>query len=364
MFAHMCIVDFARVFPGGRVTILVPTLALLDQWFVSVQEDLGVAASEIATFSGEGKASKAAPINLMVLNTARQVPIQPTDDAPTFLIVDECHRAASPQNSLGLAGRHAATLGISATPEREFDEELETYLVPTLGSVIYRYTYADALTDGVIIPFDLVNVRFALSRTEQSAYDRLSQRVARTFQRIHDQGMSDDGLKRLLRMRARVSSTARLRVPLAAKIVEDKGQGRSLVFHEQINAADEITKLLNARGLSATAYHSQITPVVRRDNLRLFRRGVFDVLVSCRALDEGVNIPETTLAVVASSTASTRQRIQRLGRVLRPAPGKRHAVIYTLYATDVERRRLTSEEASLEGVASVSWLDAAVDVHG
>ena len=102
------------------------------------------------------------------------------------------------------------------------------------------------------------------------------------------------------------------------------------------------------RGHSATIYHSQVGPSVRRDNLRLFRQGVFDVLVDCRALDEGINIPETQVAIIAAATASERQRIQRLGRVLRPAPGKDAALIYTLYAIEAEASRLANEARDLE----------------
>ena len=68
-----------------------------------------------------------------------------------------------------------------------------------------------------------------------------------------------------------------------------------------------------------------------------------------------MNVPETAVAVIASSTASQRQRIQRLGRVLRPSRGKDKAVIYTLFATEQEQKRLTTEAARLEGVASVFW---------
>jgi superfamily II DNA or RNA helicase len=85
---------------------------------------------------------------------------------------------------------------------------------------------------------------------------------------------------------------------------------------------------------------------------------VFDVLVSCKALDEGMNVPEAAVAIIASSTASHRQRIQRLGRVLRPAPGKDHALIYTLFATRQEQKRLMNEEESLDGVAGVRWATA------
>jgi superfamily II DNA or RNA helicase len=128
-----------------------------------------------------------------------------------------------------------------------------------------------------------------------------------------------------------------------------------MVFHESIDHANQIAEILVAQGHSVAAYHSRISDNVRRENLRLFRRGVIDVLVTCRALDEGANMPETVVAVVAAASASTRQRIQRLGRVLRPAPGKEYAIVYTLYATQIEEKRLLEEANALEGVASVHW---------
>ena len=115
-----------------------------------------------------------------------------------------------------------------------------------------------------------------------------------------------------------------------------------------------------ARRFSATIYHSQIGAELRRDNLRLYRRGVFNVLVTCRALDEGMNVPETDVAVVASSTRSVRQRIQRLGRVLRPAPGKPKARIYTIYTSKPEEDRLAEEALKLTNTSKITWMRSAV----
>jgi superfamily II DNA or RNA helicase len=135
------------------------------------------------------------------------------------------------------------------------------------------------------------------------------------------------------------------------------------IFHERISSAVSLYTILKKRNHSACLYHSKIAPNFRRDNLRLFRQGVFDVLISCRALDEGMNVPETTVAVIASSTASQRQRIQRLGRVLRPAKGKDKALIYTLFATEYEKKRLALEEEKLEGVATILWATGTREGH-
>lgn len=344
--------------------IVVPTTALLDQWYVSLQEDLSVPEEAISSFSGEEKANEVNTVNLIVLNTARELAPAIASQRETFLIVDECHRAGSPVNARALRGEHQATLGLSATPEREYDEGFEKYVVPTLGEIIYDYDYVKAYKDKVIAPFELINIRVDLLVDEQHKYDELSRRAAREIRKSDPASSPSERLKRILQQRAAVSAAAAMRVPVAAKLVDNHRSQRTLIFHERVDKANTLKEILVSRKHSVTLYHSKIAPVVRRDNLRLYRHGVFDVLISCRALDEGTNVPETIVAIVASSTASIRQRIQRLGRVLRPAAGKSTATVYTIYATDQEERRLIQEARSLEGIASVQWKRGSAGNYG
>jgi superfamily II DNA or RNA helicase len=353
-FAHMCLLEFFASEPSGRALVLVPTISLLDQWCLALQDDLGVAADEIGLLSGQEKPSGEEMIVVAVMNSARHFTSSYCQGRRVFLIVDECHRAGSPANAQALQGDFVATLGLSATPEREYDPGFEAFIAPRLGEIIYQYTYVDAARDGVISPFSLTNVRVELLPDEREEYERLSRAIARSM-RLRKAAEADERLKRLLQQRAAVSARAIMRVPIAVKMAEAHRNERVVVFHERIEAANQILSLLRQRGHRATVYHAEIGPAVRRDNLRLFRKGQFDILVCCRALDEGINVPEASVAVIASSTASQRQRIQRLGRILRTAPGKDSANIYTLFATDVERERLEKEEVALEGIASVDW---------
>jgi superfamily II DNA or RNA helicase len=360
IFAELCLLDFLETAPDGRIVIVVPTLALLDQWYADLQEDLGVAPEEIAIYSGEGRPIEPAKINLLVLNTARTEAPGLSADAPTLLVVDECHRAGSPENAKALTGEHTATLGLSATPERQYDKALAEVLEPALGDIFVTYDYAQAGRDGVITEFSLVNVGVDLLPKEQERYDAMSRQIGKVLREVRAGQADEDKLKVHLRRRAMVSVRAARRVPAAAWLADQHRGRRTVIFHEEIAAAERIYELLAKRHHNVTLYHSKIAAPVRRDNLRLFRRGAFQVLVSCRALDEGVNVPETEVGIIASSTASTRQRIQRLGRVLRPAPGKDHATVYTLYATEIEERRLAKEAERIEAASSVRWQKARV----
>ena len=67
--------------------------------------------------------------------------------------------------------------------------------------------------------------------------------------------------------------------------------------------------------------------------LKAFSDGSLPVLATSRVLNEGVDVPDAQVAVILSGTGSTREHVQRLGRILRPRPGKR-AVLYELVSAD------------------------------
>ena len=162
VFSYLCLREFFTKHPNGRAIIVVPTLALLDQWFVDICDATDLDESDVACYSGGSKPKQTARINILVINTARQVAQELSRSVPTMLVVDECHRAGAPHNSQALVGHYQATLGLSATPDRESDSGFESRIAPALGPIVYAYDYADAKSDGVIVDFELVNVETLL----------------------------------------------------------------------------------------------------------------------------------------------------------------------------------------------------------
>ena len=352
IFALMCFAELLKEGTIKKLVVVVPTVALADQWLVNFEVDLGLDSLETAVLTSTSSEIHLRTANVIVINSARNLEISDIIKEEVFFVVDECHRAGSEKNALALNGIWGATLGLSATPDRQYDDGSIRHLFPTLGQKIYSYSVSEALRDGVLSPFDLCNVEIPLLPEERSEYDRISKQIGIAMGR----GDEEDHLQTLLRRRSRLCNSAEYRIPVTIRILADNRGSRTLVFHESINAANSIHDILKKQNHSVALYHSRLSPSVRRENLKMFRLGIIDILVTCRALDEGANIPETCLAIVAAATASQRQRIQRLGRVLRPSPGKDKAVIYTLFATEVERRRLLEEQTSLEEFVSVNWL--------
>jgi superfamily II DNA or RNA helicase len=334
-----------------RVLIIVPTSALQDQWYLNLTSDLGISKDDISIWPDQRDTART--FHIMVINTARNSAERIAHlGRPTLLIADECHRYASEQNARALEIRKDVALGLTATAEREYDDGLERVLVPSLGPIIYKYTLAEARTDGVVSDFRLTNVQVPFTGEEEFEYEKLSRSL-----RIAIAKGEDERAKRIALRRASVSKRAVARITATIALAERLRGKKMLVFHEDIKIANLLTNLLYERKHRVVTYHSKIGPDMRRDNLRMFRTGLADVLVCCRALDEGIDVPEAECAILSASTSSHRQRVQRLGRVLRLSKDKELAHIYTVYVSESERDKLIKETSRLEGVAETSWME-------
>lgn len=352
-FALFVLDALRRVDSDTQLVVVVPTIALLDQWVVALTSDGEIPEDEVATYSGEGKSEEPGLASVVVIDTARSMIRQIVRSRNCLLVVDECHRAGAPQNARALNADVAYTLGLSATPQRQYDDGFERFVEPALGPVIFEYDYTAAHRDGVISDFILHNFKFPLSASEQRRHESLSKRID-SFRSGDQKVVNDPYLESLLGERSRLLADSRRRI-VATVGVSEQLAGRQIIFHERIDPATSIAEHLNQRGARVGLYHSKLGGGIRRRNLDLFRRGIFDRIVTCRALDEGLNVPDASVAVIGASTRSTRQRIQRLGRVLRPSPGKQVAAVATLYAAPEEEEFLRIEAAKLSGVAASKW---------
>lgn len=358
VFGLLCM-DHFLASEKGKILVIVPTVPLMDQWRSAIIHRLGVAEESVAAVGGGNHGDvKNARIIVAVVNSAREKVMNWTQDGKWLLVADECHRFASNRNRAVLSGRFAATLGLSATPEREYDDGLDTILIPKLGPIIYRYTYREALRDGIISMFELWNVRVPLLPREREVLMALNRRIAQEFSAVsaHD-GHTSERLRRLLIRRGRLTQRVYNRIPATILLMEQFRGRRGLIFHEAVDAADRIATGLQRRGHRVKIYHTKLGPALRFQNLRLYEAGHVDVLVTCRALDEGFDVPDTEFGIIAASSASTRQRIQRLGRVLRRSAGKDRAIVISVYATDHEEERLLAESVRLREIADVRWFE-------
>jgi superfamily II DNA or RNA helicase len=349
-FALKCINEFQRRVAAATVLITVPTEALLDQWFEELISFFDMPPKFLNLVS-RSRPIKRGRMNIGVINTVAKLGVE-KNNPEVFLVVDECHKSASPFLRGIFNIPRLASLGLSATPERPYDDWFEEVLVPNLGPVIYNYSYKEAMRDSVIVPFDLQNILFEFTDDEQKEYDRLTRNIRIVISKY---GVESERAVMLLLKRARFVNSSPTRIRIAIKLVARHRQRKILIFHEDINACDFLFDVLRENSVPVGIYHSKMPLARRVQTLQEYRAGKIKVLVSCRALDEGFNVPETEIGIIAASTATYRQRVQRLGRVLRPATDKKRAIIYSIVASAPEIRRLATEAEDLKEIAKVEW---------
>lgn len=247
-----------------------------------------------------------------------------------FLVADEVHRLGSPANRTLLdEGLFGARLGLSATPERAGDPAGTDAIVTFFGGVLEpRYTLADAVRDCVLSRYFYRPHVVSLAEDEIAQWRQVSRRIAQLRARLGENAEGDTKLERLYFERADIVKKASAKTALAAEVVREsyeRGQ-RWIVYCDDQEQLGRVVESLSAAGHTAMPFHSAMEGD-RAETLRwLERRGGIAVAIKC--LDEGVDIPSVTHALILASSKNPREFVQRRGRVLRSSPGKALAFVH------------------------------------
>jgi superfamily II DNA or RNA helicase len=332
----------------GRPTlVVVPTLELLTQWHGVLSRYLGVPVGMVG-----GGMNDRQPITVTTYDSAA-LHTEHMGQRYGLLICDECHHLPAPSYRFIAEGSLAPwRLGLTATLERT--DGGERVCMELLGPVAHRTSITE-LQGTYLAPYEVRTLEVALLPEEQERYDAARARY-RAFARskglylgspegwarfIAVSQRSEEGRAayRAFREQRRIALTSAAKLEVLWRILLEHREDRALVFTDD----NETVYALARRWLLPALTHQ--TPVSeRKELLRAFASGELPVLLTSRVLNEGVDVPEARVGVVLSGSASVREHVQRLGRLLRARPGKR-SVMYEVYSAQTgeafisERRR-------------------------
>ena len=353
VFAIHCLTKYLEENKDHSIFIVVPSIALLDQWYEGLQKDFN--EKEISLNGGGEHLEKLSRINISTIDSVKNI-IQQFDASKTLLIVDECHKIGTEKRGEVLSNSWHATLGLSATPERDYDDNFYIIIRKILGDIIFDYDYIDAREDEVIVNFKLLYAYAAMTPDEEEKYKKFTKSIQRRAATIGGNDMNDYPLKMLIFNRARMVKNSKNRIPFGIELLQKHKRDSWIVFTENKKQAKEFNKIINTKGYKSAIYNTDLDNAEREENLNNFKNGNLNVLVSCTALDEGFDMPEADGAMILSASSSKRQRIQRMGRVLRITANKQNALIVTVYSskTEFDKLREESNRYKLEGVP-IKW---------
>ena len=312
--------------------IIVPTIDLLQQWASQLEQFFNIPVGML------GGGSK--NIQLLTVSTYDSAVLQMEFIGNKFglVVFDECHHLP------GNVNRNAALmciapfkLGLTATPERNDDGEELLYRL--VGKKVYE-VYIDELSGEVLAPYKTVQIFTELSEQEEFHYLQ-NRQVYTNFLKQHQINFKgDNDWNKFIGLCARTPGGREVFRAYHAQKKIAAGSAQKIIKLWEIIQLHHNERIIIFTADNETAYNIAETlffPIIthrtkaaeRKDILQKFRSGDYQILVTSKVLNEGVDVPEASVGVIISGSGSIREHVQRLGRILRAQENKK-AVLYEI----------------------------------
>jgi superfamily II DNA or RNA helicase len=261
-----------------------------------------------------------------------------------FFLADEVHNLGT-TSKLNRIPDSKYKLGLSATPQRHFDDYGTTQLLEKFRGIVYEFDLERAIKEEFLVPYSYYPIYTELTSSEQEEYDKITIQIIRALGIKEDRQVYTQKLnpivETLLIKRSRIILGAIEKTNAFLGVFKqfDKGQmnlvycGAASNFEEDIDdrvrQIDIISEILFKNEIKSIRYTSDENEGLREDGMSLFvnPNNNINTIVAIKCLDEGLDIPQVKNAFILGSTTNDKEFVQRRGRVLRTHPGKDKAEI-------------------------------------
>ncbi|MEM1526782.1 MAG: DEAD/DEAH box helicase [Ignisphaera sp.] len=307
-----------------RTLVVTYTKEQMFQWGEKIASFTDVPKGLIGYFYSSEK--RVLPITIVTYQSAYRY-IDMLAPYFSFIIVDEVHHLPADKFRYIAENMFARyRLGLSATVIREDGRHVE--LFPLMGGIVYSKAMAELAEKGYIAPFTVETVKVSLTAEEKKRYKELLEKYkklvgGRTFEEVLEEAKRGnpralEAVKIRTELRMLVHNAQEKLKAVEQIVAKELEQGsRILVFTQYVEQAKQIAERLNTYYIVG-----ELDESTRRRRLEAFKHGAAKVLVLTTVGDEGIDVPDANVGVIVAGTSSKRQFIQRLGRLLRPIPGK------------------------------------------
>lgn len=310
--------------------IVVPTIDLMEQWRSRLHKEFGI---EIGIYGGGENILGAVTVSTYDSAYLRAAEL---GNRFSLIVFDECHHLpAKGYRQIAEMFTASHRLGLTATYERE--DGLHRDLPKLIGGIVYHLKPRD-LAGQHLSQYSLERIGVSLMPNEMSEYTQ-NYRIFRNYlnkNRIELKSSQD-----LVKLIWRSNRDAEARKALLAR---NRAQSISLNSESKIDALAKLLRKSQNERIIIFTQHNQLVhriskkfliPFIthktekkeRSDILHRFREGRYRIIVTSKVLDEGIDVPEASLGIILSGTGSSREFIQRLGRLLRKRKGKKAKLV-------------------------------------
>lgn len=273
------------------------------------------------------------------------------------VIVDECHSITTDKYKNNMP-KVQYRLGLSATPESDYDEIRTQATIEYFNGIIAEYTLADAIKDKKLTPYNYYPIEVDLSEEEIEEYASFTRKISVLFNKDKPTPEEIALRENLLFQRSRILYNAESKIDAVKQLLYDIPDviNHLIIYCGTSNLKDEVgltqlqmvNQVLNDLNIPHAQYTGTENTYERMIGIQEFRRGTYNSLTAIKCLDEGVDIPEIENAIILSSSQSVREFVQRRGRLLRLSPNKVMANIYDLIIVSEDERLETATLSELK----------------
>lgn len=264
--------------------------------------------------------------------------------AKILFICDEVHGIGSEHQKEALIDEYDYRIGLSATPERLFDEEGTNLIREYFGNKSFEFTIAEALGTinpltgkPFLNPFYYIPIFVDLTEKERADYIKYTKKI-QYLESLDDVEEKDINLQRILRADILKNATSKLdSLEKLLERIQNKEKIRNTIIFATENQLADVLNLLSKQGITrakiteneSTTKKMGIKGLSEREEyIDQFRKGNIQTLIGLKCLDEGIDIKNARVAILMASSTNPREYVQRIGRVIRPDTDKKYSEIY------------------------------------
>jgi len=249
-----------------------------------------------------------------------------------FFIADECHYLGSNNLKMKLQEKFKVRIGLSATPDRWFDEEGTIALKGYFKKVVFKYELEKAIQNNFLCKYKYEPIIVNLLENEYDAYKELTEKIKKLMVMKDDEKIKKGScLEKIIFKRSKIISNAFNKKNILIELLKNK-KSKEKIRHTLVYCAPgdskEIVKAISNLGIKVHEFIYTVKDRDRNELLKMFDKGEIEVLVAIKCLDEGVDVPSTKIAYFLASTSNPKEFIQRRGRILRKSENKHIAEIF------------------------------------
>lgn len=355
-----------KLFDSGEIRRVVITMYgndLLDQWAIQIRENYK--NKQINYHYASQKMMKDFVMHpddsiLILSRDARNLSklLDLFDRLPgdyrndTLFVFDEVHGAGSNTFVENLSGRlspYRYRLGLSATPEREYDEAGNDFLLNEIGEVIFEFTLQDAIQKGILCEFNYIPLPYVLSDEEKLK----KRKIIAAFNAKKESGEPVDE-KDMFTQLALVNKTAVNKLEEFESLISQRPEllQKCIIFVQTMEYGAKLQEILVRYSDKYHTYYADDEKI----NLENFAAGKIDCLLTCKKVSEGIDISSVTNIILFSSDRSKLVTTQRIGRALRLDKNnpEKKATVVDFVIEDSEENDNNADAARAEWLTELS----------